>query len=176
MTDMRMRSGSGYPGRTYRFYKGPKVFEFGHGLSYSTYSYRFKTLAETNLYLNQSVSQPDSDSVRYALVSEMGKEGCDIAKTKVIVTVENQGEMAGKHPVLMFARHERGGEDGKRAEKQLVGFKSIVLSKGEKAEIEFEIGLCEHLSRANEVGVMVVEEGKHILTVGDSELPLTVNV
>ncbi|AAF17692.1 F28K19.27 [Arabidopsis thaliana] len=176
MTDMRMRSATGYPGRTYKFYKGPKVYEFGHGLSYSAYSYRFKTLAETNLYLNQSKAQTNSDSVRYTLVSEMGKEGCDVAKTKVTVEVENQGEMAGKHPVLMFARHERGGEDGKRAEKQLVGFKSIVLSNGEKAEMEFEIGLCEHLSRANEFGVMVLEEGKYFLTVGDSELPLIVNV
>lgn len=176
MTDMRMRSATGYPGRTYKFYKGPKVFEFGHGLSYSKYSYRFKNLAETNLYLNQSKALLNSDSVRYALVSEMEKEACNVAKTKVTVTVENQGEMAGKHPVLMFARHERGGENGKRAEKQLVGFKSIVLSNGEKAEMEFEIGLCEHLSRANEVGVMVVEEGKYFLTVGDSELPLTVYV
>ncbi|EOA34840.1 hypothetical protein CARUB_v10022420mg [Capsella rubella] len=176
MTDMRMRSATGYPGRTYKFYKGPKVFEFGHGLSYSKYSYRFKNLPETKLYLNQSKALLNSDSVRYALVSEMEKEACNVAKTKVTVTVENQGEMAGKHPVLMFARHERGGEDGKRAEKQLVGFKSIVLSYGEKAEMEFEIGLCEHLSRANEVGVMVVEEGKYFLTVGDSELPLTVNV
>ncbi|KFK42187.1 hypothetical protein AALP_AA2G222800 [Arabis alpina] len=177
MTDMRMRSATGYPGRTYRFYKGPKVFEFGHGLSYSRYSYQFKTQAETNLYLNQSVAKPNSvDSIRYTLVSEMGKHGCDIAKTKVSVMVENQGEMSGKHPVLMFARHERGGEDGKRAEKQLVGFKSIVLSNGERAEIEFEISLCEHLTRANEVGVMVVEEGKYFLTVGDSELPLTVNL
>ncbi|XP_010428909.1 PREDICTED: probable beta-D-xylosidase 7 isoform X3 [Camelina sativa] len=176
MTDMRMRSATGYPGRTYKFYKGPKVFEFGHGLSYSKYSYQFKHPAEMSLYLNQTKVQTNSDSVRYALVSEMEKQGCNVAKTKVTVTVENQGEMAGKHPVLMFARHERGGEDGKRAEKQLVGFKSIVLSNGEKAEMEFEIGLCEHLSRANEVGLMVVEEGKYFLTVGDSELPLTVNV
>ncbi|CAN8234032.1 unnamed protein product [Cochlearia groenlandica] len=176
MTDMRMRSSSGYPGRTYRFYKGPKVFEFGHGLSYSTYTYQFKTLSRSNLYMNQTNSQTSSDAVRYALVSEIGKEGCDTAKTKVNVIIENQGEMPGKHPVLMFAKHERGGEEGTRAEKQLVGFKSVVLSKGEKAEIEFEIGLCEHLSRANEDGVMVVEQGKYVLTIGDSELPLTVNV
>ncbi|XP_010472005.1 PREDICTED: probable beta-D-xylosidase 7 [Camelina sativa] len=175
MTDMRMRSATGYPGRTYKFYKGPKVFEFGHGLSYSKYSYQFKNPAEMSLYLNQTKALTNSDSVRYALVSEMEKQGCNVAK-KVTVSVENQGEMAGKHPVLMFARHERGGEDGKRAEKQLVGFKSIVLSNGEKAEMEFEIGLCEHLSRANEVGVMVVEEGKYFLTVGDAELPLTVNI
>ncbi|XP_026446960.1 probable beta-D-xylosidase 7 [Papaver somniferum] len=43
MTDMRMRANpaTGYPGRTYRFYKGRKVFKFGHGLSYSKYRYKF---------------------------------------------------------------------------------------------------------------------------------------
>nr|GEX78139.1 probable beta-D-xylosidase 7 [Tanacetum cinerariifolium] len=43
MTDMRMRPdpSSGYPGRTYRFYSGKTVFDFGYGLSYSNYSYKF---------------------------------------------------------------------------------------------------------------------------------------
>ncbi|KAL0375973.1 UNVERIFIED_CONTAM: Beta-xylosidase/alpha-L-arabinofuranosidase 1 [Sesamum calycinum] len=41
MTDMHMRPNpdTGYPGRTYRFYKGPTVFSFGDGLSYSTFNH-----------------------------------------------------------------------------------------------------------------------------------------
>ncbi|KAK9933918.1 hypothetical protein M0R45_021088 [Rubus argutus] len=39
MTNMAMRAGRGYPGRTYRFYKGPVVFPFGHGLSYTTFAH-----------------------------------------------------------------------------------------------------------------------------------------
>eukprot|EP01018_Ginkgo_biloba_P015514 Gb_39728 [translate_table: standard] len=40
MTDMNMRpnSTSGYPGRTYRFYTGETVYEFGYGLTYTTFS------------------------------------------------------------------------------------------------------------------------------------------
>ncbi|GMH08808.1 hypothetical protein Nepgr_010648 [Nepenthes gracilis] len=39
-TNMRMKpeKSSGYPGRTYQFYKGRKVFEFGYGVGYSPYS------------------------------------------------------------------------------------------------------------------------------------------
>ncbi|KAJ0528970.1 putative xylan 1,4-beta-xylosidase [Helianthus annuus] len=33
--DMRSNQATGYPGRTYRFYKGPVVYPFGHGLGYS---------------------------------------------------------------------------------------------------------------------------------------------
>ncbi|KAA8545777.1 hypothetical protein F0562_020772 [Nyssa sinensis] len=40
MTDMNMRANAtrNFPGRTYRFYNGKSFYEFGHGLSYSTFS------------------------------------------------------------------------------------------------------------------------------------------
>ena len=42
MTSMRMRANSatGFPGRGYRYYRGPVLFPFGHGLSYSQFSVR----------------------------------------------------------------------------------------------------------------------------------------
>jgi len=41
MTDMAMRPdpSRNYEGKTYRFYTGKPVFEFGHGLSYTKFSY-----------------------------------------------------------------------------------------------------------------------------------------
>jgi hypothetical protein len=39
MFDMQMRPSSTNPGRTYKFYTGQAVFEFGYGLSYTTFSY-----------------------------------------------------------------------------------------------------------------------------------------
>ncbi|KAJ6357073.1 hypothetical protein OIU78_005040 [Salix suchowensis] len=41
MTNMGMRAdpSGGYPGRTYRFYKGPVVFPFGHGMSYTSFAH-----------------------------------------------------------------------------------------------------------------------------------------
>lgn len=35
--DMRANPATGYPGRTYKFYKGPVVFPFGFGLSYTNF-------------------------------------------------------------------------------------------------------------------------------------------
>jgi beta-D-xylosidase 4 len=42
MTNMNMRPdpATGYPGRTYRFYKGETVFSFGDGISYSTFEHK----------------------------------------------------------------------------------------------------------------------------------------
>ncbi|XAR48573.1 Non-reducing end alpha-L-arabinofuranosidase [Bertholletia excelsa] len=179
MTDMRMRPdpSSGYPGRTHRFYKGKKVFHFGHGLSYSKYSYEFISVTQNNLQLTQlsnTQAVKDSDSVHYLSVSDIDKEGCEKAKFLAIIGVKNQGEMDGKHPVLLFMRPAQG-RNGNPI-KQLIGFHSVMLKAGERAELEFELNPCEHLSRANEDGVMVVEEGSVSLLVGDEEYPLSVVV
>uniref|UniRef100_A0A2P2K830 Uncharacterized protein MANES_02G154700 n=3 Tax=Rhizophora mucronata TaxID=61149 RepID=A0A2P2K830_RHIMU len=177
MTDMRLRpeSPSGYPGRTYRFYNGQTVFEFGHGLSYSKYSYELTYATKDKLYLNQSAAMrviDKSDSIHYTLVSEMGSKFCEESKFAARVGVENQGEMAGRHPVLLFERQERHGNG--RPRKQLIGFHSVILSAGERAEIEFEVRPCEHLSRVNEDGQMIMEEGTHFLAVGGDEYAISI--
>ncbi|KAJ9167041.1 hypothetical protein P3X46_021723 [Hevea brasiliensis] len=177
MTDMRMRpdSSSGYPGRTYRFYKGHTVFEFGDGLSYSKYSYELKFVSQNKIFLNKSSTMriiENSDSVRSILVSELGIEFCKESEFSIRVGVENQGEMAGKHPILLFVRQARHGNG--RPRKELIGFKSVILSAGEKAEIEFELSPCEHFSRANEYGLKVMEEGTHFLVVGGDQYPISI--
>ncbi|KAL6984191.1 hypothetical protein U1Q18_017568 [Sarracenia purpurea var. burkii] len=181
MTDMRMRPdrSSGYPGRTYRFYTGRKVFEFGYGLSYSTYSYQFVSVTQTNLRLNpfstaRSLNNSDDDSVRYLSVSDVGSELCEKAKFSAIVAVKNHGEMDGKHPVLLFVRQAKPGSGSPI--KRLVGFYSVGLKAGERAEIEFEVSPCEHFSRADEEGLMVVEEGSRDLLVGDESYSISVLV
>ncbi|KAI9200474.1 hypothetical protein LWI28_008516 [Acer negundo] len=179
MTDMRMRPepNSGYPGRTYRFYKGDKVFEFGYGLSYSKYSYKFKHVTANKLYFNESSSTKmvvNGQTVNYKSVSELGTEFCENKKFSTTVGVENDGEMVGKHPVLLFVKPEKN-ENG-RPIIQLVGFQSVILKAEEKAEIEFEVSPCEAFSRATENGLMVMEEGTHLLVVGDEEYPISIVV
>lgn len=49
--NMRPNFSKGYPGRTYRFYTGNTVFQFGHGLSYSNYSYTFASSSINRIIL-----------------------------------------------------------------------------------------------------------------------------
>ncbi|XP_028771881.1 probable beta-D-xylosidase 7 [Neltuma alba] len=177
MTDMRMRAdpSSGYPGRTYRFYRGPKVYEFGYGLSYSKYSHEFLSVTQNKLNLNQSSSYlivENWETIRIKSVSEMGAKLCQSMSVSVRVGVKNEGSTAGKHSVLLFARHakQRSGNPIK----QLVGFESVMLDAGERAEVGFEISPCEHLSRASEGGSKVIEEGSHLLIVGDEQYPIDI--
>ncbi|KAJ7959038.1 Beta-D-xylosidase [Quillaja saponaria] len=179
MTDMRMRPdpSSGYPGRTYRFYTGRKVFEFGYGLSYSRYAYEFISVTQNKLYLNQSSTYhkvEDLDTIRYKMVSELGTEFCQKISTSVTVGVRNDGDMVGKHLVLLFVRpkeHRKGNPL-----KQLVGFQSLKLDGGERTDVKFAVSPCEHLSRANEAGLKVIEEGSHFLLVGDEEYQIDIIV
>ncbi|MBA0837180.1 hypothetical protein Goarm_009359 [Gossypium armourianum] len=172
MTDMRMRPepSSGYPGRTYRFYQGLKVFEFGYGLSYTNYSYEFLPLTKDKVYLNNQSS--DKIALGYKSVSEMGTELCEKSKLPVTVRVQNNGEMDGKHAVLLFVSQAKTGNE--RPIKQLVGFNNVDLKAGEKAEIKLELRPCEHLSSAEGDGQMVVDEGSYFLSIGDKESEITV--
>ncbi|KAE8716356.1 putative beta-D-xylosidase 7 [Hibiscus syriacus] len=128
------------PGRTYRFYQGPKVFEFGYGLSYSNYIYQFLPATQDKVYLNnQSSSQmvKNSSLLRYMPVSEMGTEACDKMKYPVTVRVQNDSNMDGKHPLLLFVWPEKASNG--RSVKQFVAFQSVNFNAGERADIEFEL-------------------------------------
>lgn len=177
MTDMRMRPqpSTGYPGRTYRFYIGKKVYPFGYGLSYSKYSYKFVSVTQNQLDLSplSVVTQGVGNSSNHLLVSEMGAELCEKVKFSATIGVQNHGKMAGKHPVLLFVRNSRKRRNGV-AMKQLVGFQSVSLNGGEKAEVEFVLNPCEHLSRANEDGLMAIEAGSRYLVVGNEEHPISI--
>ncbi|KAE8683299.1 Glycosyl hydrolase family protein isoform 3 [Hibiscus syriacus] len=139
MTDMRMHPepSSGYPGRTYRFYRGPKV---GYGLSYSNYTYE---------------------------ILPIGTEVCDKMKFPVTVGAQNNSELAGKHPLLLFVRPAK--MSNRRPVKQLVAFQSVNMNAGERGDIELELRPCEHLSSADEDGSMVIEEGSYFLRIGDKD-------
>lgn len=177
MTNMRMRAdpSTGYPGRTYRFYNGPKVFEFGYGLSYTKYSYKFISVSRNKLFLNglsHESAVNKSGSSHSILDSELGTKSCNSMIVSAQVRVTNHGEMVGKHPTLLFVRSKNAGNGNPR--KRLVGFQSVSLSPGETEEIEFVINPCEHLTYANEDGFMVIEEGTLYLVVGDEEYPINV--
>ncbi|CAI9112993.1 OLC1v1013509C1 [Oldenlandia corymbosa var. corymbosa] len=177
MTNMGMRPNpsSGYPGRTYRFYNGEKVFPFGYGLSYSTYAYNFVHVSQSSIYLTNLTDTPStqsSDGVRYLSVSDISKNSCDNVKFSVVVGVKNSKEMAGRHPVLLYIRQEKLSYGSPI--KQLIGFESISLEAGGKAEVEFRLNPCDHLSTANEDGLMVIEEGSRFMVVGDKEYPINV--
>lgn len=176
---MRPNSLTGYPGRTYKFYKGPKVYEFGYGLSYTNYSYNIASVSHDKLYfINQTSSdktRKHSSHIHNIEVSKFGSEVCNKAKISVKVVVKNKGKIGGKHPVLLFLRHSKVKDD-EVPRKQLIGFKSVHLGGREKTKIKFIVSPCEHFTRANKYGMSVIDEGKYYLLVGDKKYSVTVSI
>lgn len=79
--------------------------------------------------------------------------------------------MRGRHPVLLFVKQSKNQHGPPM--KQLIGFQSIELNAGERYEVEFTLSPCEHLSLANEDGLMVIEQSSYILVVGDMEYKIS---
>ncbi|XP_052137318.1 probable beta-D-xylosidase 7 [Oryza glaberrima] len=178
MTDMRMRAdpATGYPGRSYRFYQGNTVYNFGYGLSYSKFSRRmfssFSTSNAGNLSLLAGVTArragDDGGGMSSYLVKEIGVERCSRLVFPAVVEVQNHGPMDGKHSVLMYLRWPT--TSGGRPARQLIGFRSQHVKVGEKAMVSFEVSPCEHFSWVGEDGERVIDGGAHFLMVGDEEL------
>ncbi|KAM3237895.1 hypothetical protein P3L10_012925 [Capsicum annuum] len=65
--------------------------------------------------------------------------------------------MAGKHPVLFFLRYTNTVDEVPK--KSLIGFKSVNLKAGENTQTTFDVKPCEHFTRANNYGSLVIDEG-----------------
>ncbi|XP_038702642.1 probable beta-D-xylosidase 7 [Tripterygium wilfordii] len=177
MTDMRMRPKpeKQYPGRTYRFYGGSKVFEFGYGLSYSKYSYKIHSVIPNRINLKQTSSKKMNEMTNgtsHVLVSELNHGSC--RGFFIIIIVTNHGPLAGKHAVLPYIRF--GKPRHGMPIKQLIGFQIVKLDPGRNSRVRFQFNLCELLGTANENGLPVVEGGTRILSVGKEEYTINITV
>ena len=177
MTDMRMRAdpATGYPGRTYRFYRGPTVFNFGYGLSYSKYSHRFVTKPPpmSNVAGLKALETTTAGGMATYDVEAIGWETCDRLKFPAVVRVQNHGPMDGKHPVLVFLRWPNATDGSGRPARQLIGFHSLHLRAMQTAHVEFEVSPCKHFSRATEDGRKVIDQGSHFVMVGEDEFEMS---
>ncbi|CAL9051761.1 unnamed protein product [Musa banksii] len=169
MTDMNMRAdpSRGYPGRTYRFYTGKAVYEFGYGLSYSNYSYKFLSMPEKIRLARSSAMRGRLDVVHIEEVAS-----CDAMRFHVQVSVNNNGGVDGSHTVLLFSRS--GTNVRGVPQKQLIGFERVRTTCYEATEVTILVDPCKHLSTVNEHGQRVLPLGAHVIMLEDLEHKLVI--
>ncbi|XP_021911455.1 probable beta-D-xylosidase 6 [Carica papaya] len=181
MNDMRMRANhsTGYPGRTYRFYTGPRVYGFGQGLSYTNYTYKLLS-APNKLNLlrfitgtsTRNMLQQGGEQLNYLNVDEI--KSCDSLRFSVGISVMNAGEMDGSHVVMLFSKVAKNLEG--TPEKQLIGFDRIHTKSYRSTETSIMVDPCKHLSIANVYGKRVIPLGNHVIMVGDLEHFISVEI
>ncbi len=127
MFDMSMRPSSTSPGRTYKFYTGQPVFEFGFGLSYTTFSYQWSNDSTSLSYSIQSLMKSNPDKINTLMLSFR-------------VNVTNTGTMDGDDVVLAYVTPPQVLREGQSPPiKQLFGFKRIHLSVNETKQVFFPL-------------------------------------
>lgn len=126
------------------FNKNP-LYEFGHGLSYTTFNY-------TDIQLSSQV-------LDYASSSN--------PRLNVYVEVTNTGSRPGKETVLLFLRDEYASV--MRPVKQLKGFDKIHLEVGETKVVKFELTVGDHLSFVATNNERIAENGKFFIFIGEKK-------
>ena len=123
----------------YRFEDKRALFPFGHGLSYTTFSFGEPVLADPGI----------------------GADG----STTVSVSVTNTGERTGDEVVQMYVRDDLASVG--RYTKMLKGFERICLEPGETRTVEFELNK-EDLAILDQQMNWVVEPGTFTIYLGSS--------
>ncbi|KAJ7604725.1 glycoside hydrolase family 3 protein [Mycena polygramma] len=97
MTDMTLRPSSSNPGRTYKWYTGTPTYEFGTGLSYTTFALSF-------------TGAPKASYDIQALVAAAGSAGpLDRAAFDTFeVAVQNKGQVVSDFVALLFVNTTAG--------------------------------------------------------------------
>jgi hypothetical protein len=141
-TSMSMRDG---PGRSYRFYTGNAVYQFGTGMSYTNFTYQWEELL--------SLKNGRSLTVR------------DIAAGNGItykVKVTNTGSMAGGVSVLAMMTSTVPDQP----KKTLFGFERVDLQPGESTSLFFAMQ-PQTLKLVNKQGKKVFMPGEFGVEIGD---------
>lgn len=169
MTDMNMRANmsNGYPGRTYRFYMGPVIYPFGHGLSYTKFSHSLAN-APTQLSVpldgQKLASVNSTDPVRTKRAVRVTHTRCDGLHIPVHVNVKNEGDRDGTHTVMIYSNPPAGHS---APVKQLVGFEKVHVAAGGQVKVEMAVDVCNDLSFADINGVRRIPIGEHNLRIGE---------
>jgi beta-glucosidase len=126
-------------GKTYRYFGGDPLYEFGYGLSFTTFNYRLKSI-------------PTSV-----------KSGENIP---VSVEVTNSGKRDGEEVVQLYV--SLPDSKLRTPIRALQGFRRIYLKAGETKTIDFLLKPNQFAAR-NEENIPLVEAGKVLISVGGKQ-------
>ncbi|CAN4081462.1 unnamed protein product [Withania somnifera] len=140
--DMRANPGRGYPGRTYRFYKGPTVFPFGAGFSYTKFGRRIVFAPATILQVRTKHTN------------------CELLDLDIHIDVKNIGDMDGTHTILIFSTSSP-------EMKQLVAFEKVHVVSGAKRRVKIGMNACKQLSIVDKYGIRRIFMGEQKIYIAD---------
>lgn len=142
ITDYTLRAGNGKPGRTLWYFTKPVSYEFGYGLSYTTFEYSDFTISKSSI-------TPDD-------------------KITVSVNVKNTGDYDGDEVVQIYVRTPDSPASLQRPIKRLKGFKRVTIPRGQTRRVEIDIDCADLWFWDMEGDRITYDSGRYLFEIGSS--------
>ncbi len=140
--DYTLRGESGKNGRTYWYFNKEVSYEFGYGLSYTTFKY-------SNFSISKSSITPND-------------------KVTVNVDVKNTGAVDGDEVVQIYVKTPDSPASLERPIKRLKGFKRVTIPAGQTKTVSIDIDCSDLWFWDSKNGRISFDQGKYIFEIGAS--------
>lgn len=142
ITDYELRGGRNKNGRTFWYFNKDVSYEFGYGLSYTSFEY-------SNFSISKDEISPND-------------------KITVSVDVKNTGDVDGDEVVQIYMKTPESPASLERPAKRLKGFQKVFIKAGETKTVPVDID-CADLWFWDSTGDrLIFDQGKYIFEIGSS--------
>ncbi|MBN2863591.1 MAG: glycoside hydrolase family 3 C-terminal domain-containing protein [Bacteroidales bacterium] len=142
ITDYTLRGGNGKNGRTYWYFNKDVSYEFGYGLSYTTFEY-------SNFSISRNSVTPND-------------------KITVSVDVKNTGEVDGDEVVQVYMRTPDSPASLERPIKRLKGFRRVTIAAGQTKTVCIDIDCSDLWFWDGARGKITFDQGRYVFETGAS--------
>ena len=142
ITNYNLRGGNGVNGRTLWYFDKPVSYEFGYGLSYTTFAY-------SNFKISKSTITPQD-------------------KITVSVDVTNTGDYDGDEVVQVYMTTPDSPASLQRPIKRLKGFKRVTIARGQTRTVNIDIDCADLWFWDMDADKMTYDQGRYVFQVGSS--------
>lgn len=142
ITDYTLRGGAGKNGRTLWYFDQPVSYEFGYGLSYTTFEY-------SNFNISKSTVTPDD-------------------KVVISVDVTNTGSYDGDEVVQVYMTTPDAPASLQRPIKRLKGFQRVTIPVGQTKTVEIPIECSDLWFWDMDADKMTFDQGRYVFEIGAS--------
>ena len=142
ITDYTLRGGAGKNGRTLWYFDGPVSYEFGYGLSYTTFEYSGFSISKTSV-------TPDD-------------------KVVISVDVTNTGAYDGDEVVQVYMTTPDAPASLQRPIKRLKGFQRVTIPAGQTRTVEIGIDCSDLWFWDMDADRMTFDQGRYVFEIGSS--------
>lgn len=149
MTNMSLRPGENNPGRTYKWYNGTAVFEFGYGMHYTNFSATAPTMSNCNFTISNLMAN----------CTEQYKDRC--AFTTLDFEVKNTGSVDSDYVALGFLTGSFGPQPyPKKSLVKYTRLHGVSAGSSQAASLALTLG---SLARVDDMGNTVLYPGDYSL-------------